>query len=286
MALTSSCLVEGNNCQSNSGNGIHLIGNASRVEANHCGGNGSAGFQVDGSQNLIVKNSAANNSFMNYNIAANNDYGPIYASRRQLYQFQSLGQLRFARCGAYLHGRNSKWQRDRRRLRRRHLPGLRAPGSAARSPRTAVSGVCVGNVCQAGQLHRRRQERERDRRRLRRRHLPGLRRRPGMPGRHGLPVSGVCDRRVCQGDAACADGVKDGRRDRRRLRRRHLPRLRRRPRLPRRHGLHLRRLCDVDRAGVRVRPSASDHRKGRRRNRRRLRRRRLPRLRRRPTMRG
>jgi hypothetical protein len=78
--LTSSCLVENNNCQANTLCGIHVLGNACRVEANHIGANGTSGLQVDGSQNLIVKNSAVNNVVTNYNIAANNDYGQIYPS--------------------------------------------------------------------------------------------------------------------------------------------------------------------------------------------------------------
>jgi hypothetical protein len=78
--LTSSCLAEDNNCQTNSLCGIHVLGNTCRVEGNLVGTNGTSGLQVDGSQNLIVKNSADNNAVANYNIATNNDYGQIYAS--------------------------------------------------------------------------------------------------------------------------------------------------------------------------------------------------------------
>jgi hypothetical protein len=78
--LLSYCLAENNNCQSNTLNGLHVLGNASRVEANHAGKNGGAGFEVDGIQNLIVKNSAVNNVTASYSVATNNDYGEILAS--------------------------------------------------------------------------------------------------------------------------------------------------------------------------------------------------------------
>jgi parallel beta-helix repeat protein len=77
--LIGSSLVRGNNCafngSSGDGAGIHAISSSNRIEGNSVVGN-DRGIDVDGSGNVIVSNTAKQNT-TNYDIAANNVFGPI-----------------------------------------------------------------------------------------------------------------------------------------------------------------------------------------------------------------
>ncbi len=69
-------LVVGNMCQGNgSGAGIHVVGGGSRIEGNNVTVN-ARGIDVDAGGNIVVRNSAHGNS-TNYDIGANNAYGPV-----------------------------------------------------------------------------------------------------------------------------------------------------------------------------------------------------------------
>jgi hypothetical protein len=122
LELTSSGFAENNNCQSNALCGLHVLGNSCRVEANHLGANGTSGLQADGTQNLIVKNSAINNG-INYNIAANNDYGQILAS-------PGLGFTNFNPWANFAS-----------------VPAPLAGGSACTANSQCASGSCLGGYC-------------------------------------------------------------------------------------------------------------------------------------------
>jgi parallel beta-helix repeat protein len=73
--LESASLVKDNNCSVNIAAGLHALGSDNRIEGNNVLGS-ARGIDVDGIGNLIIKNSASGNT-TNYDIAANNRYGPI-----------------------------------------------------------------------------------------------------------------------------------------------------------------------------------------------------------------
>lgn len=78
--VTSSCRIFENNCVGNGagagiGAGIHTTGQNNRIESNSINSN-DRGIDVDSEFSLIIRNSAAGNT-INYDIAANNRYGPI-----------------------------------------------------------------------------------------------------------------------------------------------------------------------------------------------------------------
>jgi parallel beta-helix repeat protein len=73
------CMIRDNVCAGNgnsgSGAGVHAIGGDNRIEGNNCTG-ADRGVDVDVAGNIIVSNTCANNA-TNWDIAANNFYGPI-----------------------------------------------------------------------------------------------------------------------------------------------------------------------------------------------------------------
>ncbi|MHC4537806.1 MAG: right-handed parallel beta-helix repeat-containing protein, partial [Planctomycetota bacterium] len=74
--IDSSCKVTNNQCTGNGGDsGIHVRGSGNRIEGNNVINSG-IGIDVDAGYNFIIKNSASGNT-TNYDIAANNSYGPI-----------------------------------------------------------------------------------------------------------------------------------------------------------------------------------------------------------------
>jgi hypothetical protein len=77
----SGSLIVGNTCYFQNGSdedgaGIHVNGVSVRVEGNHVGYN-NRGIDVDWPGNLIIRNSAGGNTTANYDIVADNAYGPI-----------------------------------------------------------------------------------------------------------------------------------------------------------------------------------------------------------------
>jgi len=77
------CRVTDNTCDSNGdggdGAGIHAIGSDTRIEGNNVTDN-DRGIDVDAAGNLIIRNSASGNT-TNYDIVANNVFGPILDRR-------------------------------------------------------------------------------------------------------------------------------------------------------------------------------------------------------------
>ena len=76
----SDCTVRGNTCDNNGngtsdGAGIHATGNDNRIEGNQCT-DADRGIDVDSIGNIIFRNTCAGNT-PNWDIAANNYYGPI-----------------------------------------------------------------------------------------------------------------------------------------------------------------------------------------------------------------
>lgn len=74
------CRIEGNMCEGNS-LGIHTYASRNVIDGNQAL-NGGTGFKiealfVDSKHNLIIRNTAVNNTTANYDIAADNRYGPI-----------------------------------------------------------------------------------------------------------------------------------------------------------------------------------------------------------------
>jgi parallel beta-helix repeat protein len=74
------CIISGNTCVANGsggdGAGIYVTGSHNRIEGNHVGAYNDRGIDVDDSGNIIIKNTASNNT-TDYDIAADNSYGPI-----------------------------------------------------------------------------------------------------------------------------------------------------------------------------------------------------------------
>jgi parallel beta-helix repeat protein len=80
ISVTSGCIIANNTCSVNGqgsqpGAGIFASGSDNRIEGNNCT-NQDFGIDVNGSGNIIVRNSCASNT-TNWDIAANNFYGPI-----------------------------------------------------------------------------------------------------------------------------------------------------------------------------------------------------------------
>lgn len=79
IAVTHQSLVRGNACTAINnqtlGAGIYVSGDNNRIESNHCVDAGK-GIEVDGVSNVIIGNTCTENS-TNFDIAANNYYGPI-----------------------------------------------------------------------------------------------------------------------------------------------------------------------------------------------------------------
>jgi parallel beta-helix repeat protein len=67
----------GNTCGFNDGAGIQVVGGGTRIEGNNVTGNDLGGIKIMGTRCLILRNSAWLNSVANYDIAADNRYGPI-----------------------------------------------------------------------------------------------------------------------------------------------------------------------------------------------------------------
>jgi hypothetical protein len=85
IVCTSQCVVRDNNCTDNGGltpgggAGIHVQGAGNTIQGNKCFGSGfgvGRGVDVDGAGNIIIKNTCSGNG-TNWDIAANNLYGPI-----------------------------------------------------------------------------------------------------------------------------------------------------------------------------------------------------------------
>jgi hypothetical protein len=78
--LGSFCSAIENHCNVNgtggATGGIHTAGIRNRIESNALYGNLSRGLKVDGAENLIIRNTVGG-SGVNYEIGANNRYGPI-----------------------------------------------------------------------------------------------------------------------------------------------------------------------------------------------------------------
>lgn len=76
---TNWCFISGNNCIVNGnggdGAGVHATGFDNRIEGNNCVLN-DRGIDVDSAGNIIVRNTCSGNS-TNWDIVANNVYGPI-----------------------------------------------------------------------------------------------------------------------------------------------------------------------------------------------------------------
>jgi len=70
------CQIIGNLCTDNTGAGISVEGSGTRIDSNTTAGN-TTGIQVTGTFNTIIRNSAHYNLSMNYDIAIDNDVGPI-----------------------------------------------------------------------------------------------------------------------------------------------------------------------------------------------------------------
>jgi parallel beta-helix repeat protein len=79
ISISDSTLARANTCNNNGssgdGAGIHATGGDNRIEGNNVTVN-DRGIDVTAAGNLIIKNSAKANT-LNYNIVANNHYGPI-----------------------------------------------------------------------------------------------------------------------------------------------------------------------------------------------------------------
>lgn len=73
------CLILSNKCVSNGdggdGAGIHITGTRNRVEGNQCDAS-DRGIDVDADENIIIRNTCTNNA-TNWDIVANNVFGPI-----------------------------------------------------------------------------------------------------------------------------------------------------------------------------------------------------------------
>lgn len=73
------CLILGNKCVSNGDGGdgaaIHITGTRNRIESNQCDAS-DRGIDVDADENIIIRNTCTNNA-VNWDIAANNVFGPI-----------------------------------------------------------------------------------------------------------------------------------------------------------------------------------------------------------------
>lgn len=73
------CTIRGNVCTNNgldgNGAGVHATGNHNRIEGNNCTF-ADRGVDVDASANIVVGNTCSGNT-VNWDIAANNFYGPI-----------------------------------------------------------------------------------------------------------------------------------------------------------------------------------------------------------------
>ena len=77
--VSRACIVARNECAFNGvlgGAGIRVTGGDNRLEDNLCVNNTTTGISVDASGNIIVRNSCSGNG-TNWNIVANNVYGPI-----------------------------------------------------------------------------------------------------------------------------------------------------------------------------------------------------------------
>ncbi|MDB6125709.1 MAG: hypothetical protein JWQ71_4702 [Pedosphaera sp.] len=77
-------IILNNNLYSNGGfnnlnNNIHATGSYNRIEGNHATIS-YTGIRVDSVGNVIIKNSSGGNSVANYNVAANNLFGPTLNS--------------------------------------------------------------------------------------------------------------------------------------------------------------------------------------------------------------
>lgn len=78
---SSDCIIRGNTCSGNGfglgdGAGIHATAGNNRIEENNCSA-GDRGIDVDVSGNVIIRNTCRANTISNWDIAANNVYGPI-----------------------------------------------------------------------------------------------------------------------------------------------------------------------------------------------------------------
>jgi parallel beta-helix repeat protein len=73
------CTVRENTCDSNGnggdGAGIHVLSGSNRIENNNCS-DSRRGIDVDAAGNIIIRNTCSGN-FTNWDIVANNVYGPI-----------------------------------------------------------------------------------------------------------------------------------------------------------------------------------------------------------------
>ncbi len=80
IVVSHECMVLANTCSSNGsgagdGAGIHATGIGNRIEGNTCS-TADRGIDVDGSGNIIIRNTCSGNT-TNWDIVANNVYGPI-----------------------------------------------------------------------------------------------------------------------------------------------------------------------------------------------------------------
>lgn len=76
IVVNSGSVVMENNATHNGANGFVVNGHGSRIEVNHAAFNGYLGFTINDGNNLVVRNSAHAN-FINYDIVAGNEAGPI-----------------------------------------------------------------------------------------------------------------------------------------------------------------------------------------------------------------
>ena len=80
--LSDDSVARDNNCYKNGNNGtgdaagIHSTAGKNRIEANNVTGN-DRGIEVSGTGSLVIRNSVGGNTTSNYEIAADNRYGPI-----------------------------------------------------------------------------------------------------------------------------------------------------------------------------------------------------------------
>ena len=81
IVLTGACLVLGNTCSSNgtavAAAGIVVNAADNRIEGNSCTRNTGRGIDVNSAGNIIVRNTCSGNTVSNWDIAANNVFGPI-----------------------------------------------------------------------------------------------------------------------------------------------------------------------------------------------------------------
>ena len=79
----SACVIRGNTCWFNGNNsdgaGVHATGGGNRIEGNTCT-SADRGIGVDAAGNIIIRNTCSGNT-LDWDIVANNIYGPIIDRR-------------------------------------------------------------------------------------------------------------------------------------------------------------------------------------------------------------